>query len=133
MREIRTSSSMRGCRKRATAQRACALLYGEAPCSCAQTRLRVDTKHRNAYIWGMVMVPLTPERKAQLDDYARRLGQAPADALDEVLADALAWERQEYDETVVAVTEAYESVKAGKTRPAEEFLEELRAKHGFPR
>ena len=28
MREIRTSSSMRGCRKRATAQRACALLYG---------------------------------------------------------------------------------------------------------
>ena len=27
MREIRTSSSMRGCRKRATAQRACALLY----------------------------------------------------------------------------------------------------------
>ena len=28
MREIRTSSSMRGRRKRATAQRACALLYG---------------------------------------------------------------------------------------------------------
>jgi hypothetical protein len=81
----------------------------------------------------MEMVPLTPERKVQLDDYARRLGQAPADALDEVLADALAWERQEYDETVVAVTEAYESVKAGKTRPAEEFLEELRAKHGLPR
>lgn len=79
------------------------------------------------------MVPLKPERKAELDDYARRHGQAPADALDEVLADALAWERQEYDETVVAVTEAYQSVKAGKTRPAEEFLEELRAKHGFPR
>lgn len=79
------------------------------------------------------MVPLKPERKAELDDYARRHGQAPADALDEVLADALAWERQEYDETFVAVTEAYQSVKAGKTRPAEEFLEELRAKHGFPR
>jgi hypothetical protein len=31
MREIRTSSSMRGCRKRATAQRACALLY-RSPC-----------------------------------------------------------------------------------------------------
>jgi hypothetical protein len=81
----------------------------------------------------MEMVPLTPERKAQLDDYAQRRGQAPAQALDEVLADALAWEQQEYDETVVAVTQAYESVKAGQTRPAEEFLEELRAKHGFPR
>lgn len=48
----------------------------------------------------MEMVPLTPERKAQLDDYAQRHGQAPAEALDAVLADTLAWERQDYDETV---------------------------------
>jgi hypothetical protein len=31
MREIRTSSSMRGRRKRATSRRACALLYREPP------------------------------------------------------------------------------------------------------
>ena len=34
---------------------------------------------------------------------------------------------------VVAAKQAYESVKAGRTRTAEEYLEELRAKHGFPR
>jgi hypothetical protein len=44
------------------------------------------------------MVPLTPERKAQLDDYARRHGQEPAAALDDVLADALEWERQDYQQ-----------------------------------
>ena len=34
----------------------------------------------------MEMIALTPERKAQLDEYARRHGQDPAVALDEVLA-----------------------------------------------
>lgn len=34
----------------------------------------------------MEMLPLTPERKAQLDDYARRHGQDTATALDEALA-----------------------------------------------
>jgi len=81
----------------------------------------------------MDMVPLTPERKAQLDDYAQRRGQDSAAALDEVLADYLEWERQEYNETVEAVQQAYEDVKAGRTRPAAEFLEELREKHGLPR
>jgi hypothetical protein len=81
----------------------------------------------------MEMVPLTPERKAQLDDYAQRHGQAPAEALDEVLADALAWERRDYNETVAAVMESYEDVKAGHTQLGTEVLEELRVKHGLPR
>ena len=42
-------------------------------------------------------------------------------------------ERQDYNETVTAVRDAYEDVKAGCTRPAVDFLEELRTKHGFPR
>ncbi len=81
----------------------------------------------------MEMVPISPERKAQLDDYAQRHGQDAATALDDVLAEALEWERQDYNETVEAVREAYEDVKAGRTRPAAEFLDELRAKNGFPR
>jgi predicted transcriptional regulator len=81
----------------------------------------------------MEVVSLTPELKAQLDDYARRHGQDPAAALDDVLAAALEWERSEYKETVEAALEAYEDVKAGRTEPANEFLEELRVKHGFPR
>ena len=58
----------------------------------------------------MDMLPVTPERKAQLE-----------------------WERQDYNETVDAVLEAYEDVKVGRTQPAAEFLEELRLKHGLPR
>lgn len=81
----------------------------------------------------MEMLPVTPERKAQLEDYAHRHGQDAATALDEVLANYLDWERAEYQETVAAVMEAYEDVKAGRTQPAEEFLEELRVKHGLPR
>lgn len=53
------------------------------------------------------MIPLTPERKAQLDDYAQRHGQEPAAALDDVLADALQWERQDYQEAVEGIRQGY--------------------------
>ena len=81
----------------------------------------------------MEVIPIKPERKAQLEEYARRHGQDAAAALDDALAAYLEWERQDYNETVDAVLEAYGDVKAGRTRPAAEFLEELRSKHGFPR
>jgi len=50
----------------------------------------------------MEMLPVTQERKAQLDDYARRHGQDIAAALDDVLAKYLEWEREDYEESVVA-------------------------------
>ncbi|HEV2380293.1 MAG TPA: hypothetical protein VG206_10915 [Terriglobia bacterium] len=81
----------------------------------------------------MDTIPLKPERKAQLEDYARRHGQDTAAALDEVVANYLEWERQDYQEAVEGIRRGYEDVKAGRTRPAAEFLEELRVKHGFPR
>jgi predicted transcriptional regulator len=81
----------------------------------------------------MEMIPLTPERKAQLDDYAQRRGQEPAAALDEVLADALEWERQDYQEAVERIRQGYAEFKAGQARPVEEAFEELREKHGLPR
>ena len=81
----------------------------------------------------MEVIPIRPERKAQLEEYAQRHGQDPAAALDDALAAYLEWERQDYSETVEAVREAYGDVISGRTRPATEFLEELREKHGFPR
>ncbi|MGO9257289.1 MAG: hypothetical protein ACLQU1_13430 [Bryobacteraceae bacterium] len=81
----------------------------------------------------MDVIPIKPERKAQLEEYAQRRGQDAATVLDDALATYLEWERQDYNETVDAVLEAYEDVKAGRTRPAAEFLEELREKHGLPR
>ncbi len=64
----------------------------------------------------MEMLPVKPERKAQLDAYAERHGQDAVTALDEVLADYFAWEQQDYDETVQAALVGYEDVKAGRTR-----------------
>ena len=81
----------------------------------------------------MEMVPITPERKAQLDDYAKRHGQDTAAALDEVLAEALAWEEQDYREAVEGIRQGYADYQAGRTQPLAEVFQELREKHGLPR
>ncbi len=81
----------------------------------------------------MEMMPIKPERKAQLEEYAQRHGQDTTAALDEVLATYLEWDRQDYEESVQAIRRGYDDVRAGRTRPGAEFLEELREKHGFPR
>ena len=75
---------------------------------------------------------LKPERQADLEEYAQLHGQTPADALDDLLAAQLAWEKQDYWEAVEGIGRGYEDVTAGRTRPAEEFFEELRGRHGFP-
>jgi predicted transcriptional regulator len=81
----------------------------------------------------MDVIPIKPERKAQLEEYAQRHGQDTAAALDEALAEYLNWERLDYEESVAAIHRGYEDMKAGRTRPAAEFFEELREKYGFPR
>jgi len=81
----------------------------------------------------MELVPLSPERKAQLDAYAERHGQDAATALDQVLADALQLDEQDFETSVAAIRQGYEDVKAGRTRPVSRFLEEARAKYGFSR
>ncbi len=76
---------------------------------------------------------LSTERQAELADYAQRHGQDPAAALDEIVADALAWERQDYREAVEAIGRGYADLKAGRTRPLADSFRELREKHGLPR
>jgi predicted transcriptional regulator len=77
----------------------------------------------------MGMIPLKPERKAQLEEYAKRRGQDPATALDDALATYLEWERQDFAEAVEGIRRGHEDVKAGRTRPASEFLADQRRKH----
>jgi predicted transcriptional regulator len=77
----------------------------------------------------MDMIPLKPERQAQLEEYARRRGQDPAAALDEALATYLEWERQDFAGAVEGIDRGYKDVKTGRTRPASEFLADLRRKH----
>jgi len=81
----------------------------------------------------MEMMPLTPERKAQLEEYAKRRGQDPVVALDEALEAYLDWERQDFAEAVDGIRDGYEDLKAGRTRPATAFLEDLHRKHDIPR
>jgi len=81
----------------------------------------------------MDMIPLTPERRAQLEEYAQRHGQDPAAVLDEALGAYLEWERQDSEEAVEGIGKGYEDVKAGRTRPASEVLAEMRRKHDHPR
>ena len=80
----------------------------------------------------MDTIPLKPERRAQLEEYAQRHGQDPASALDEALAAYLDWERQDFEEAVDGIRKGHEDVTAGRTRPAAEFLSELRRKHDVP-
>ena len=81
---------------------------------------------------NMDMVPLKPERRAQLEEYARRRGQDPAAALDDALATYLEWERQDFMEATDGIRRGYEDVKAARTRPAAEFMADLRRKHDLP-
>jgi predicted transcriptional regulator len=81
----------------------------------------------------MEMMPLKPERKAQLEEYAKRRGQDPAAALDEALAAYLDWERQDFAEAVEGIRTGYEDMRAGRTHPDADFLDDLRRKHDIPR
>lgn len=81
----------------------------------------------------METLPLKPKRLAQLEEFARRRGKSTADALDDALADYLEWERQDYLEAVEGIRKGYEDVKAGRTEPAEAFLDEFARKNGLPR
>jgi predicted transcriptional regulator len=78
------------------------------------------------------MIPLKPERRAQLEEYARRRGQEPAAALDDALATYLEWERQDFAETAEGISRGFNDVQANRTRPASEFLADLRRKHDLP-
>ena len=81
----------------------------------------------------METVRVKPDRLAQLEDLARRRGKTTADALDDVLADYLEWEREDYREAVEGIRQGYEDVKGGRTRPADQFLDDFARKHGLPR
>ena len=82
---------------------------------------------------GMDVIPIKPERKAQLEEYAQRRGQDPAAALDDALAEYLEWERQDFEQAVEGIRQGYEDVKAERTQLIEEAFEELHLKHGLPR
>ena len=81
----------------------------------------------------MKTIPLKPERQAELEEFARRRGKTPADALDEALGAYLEWEGRDFEEAVRGIQQGYDDLKAGRTRPAAEFLSDMQRKHGISR
>ena len=81
----------------------------------------------------MEMMPVKPERKVQIEEYAKLHHQSPEEALDDLLAEQLEWKRRDYAEAVEGIRRGLEDMKAGRTQPLEEFIEGLRVEHGFPR
>jgi predicted transcriptional regulator len=80
----------------------------------------------------MDLIPIKPERKAQLEEFAQRRGQDTAAAFDDALAEYLEWQQQDLEEAVEGIPQGHEDVKAGRTHSAEEAFEELCVKHGLP-
>jgi predicted transcriptional regulator len=93
----------------------------------------LDAGVASAYRLNMDTISITPERKAELEEYAHRRGQDTASALDTALAEYLAWERRDFQEAVQGIQEGYDGIKAGRTQPAEKMFEELRMKYVLPR
>ena len=79
----------------------------------ADARRGVDIGSRKLYLRSMETLPIKSERLAELEEFARRRGKSPAEALDEALAEYLEWERQDYQETVQAVRQGVEDVLKG--------------------
>jgi predicted transcriptional regulator len=81
----------------------------------------------------MKAIPIKPERQAAIEELARKKGKTPADTLDEALAAYLEWEEQDLEKSVQGIQHGYEDMKSGRTRPADQFIRELRRKNGVPR
>jgi predicted transcriptional regulator len=81
----------------------------------------------------MKTIPLKPEQQAELEEFARRRGKSPAEALDEALANYLEWEQQDFEEAVQGIQQGYDDVRAGRTRPADKVIGDLGQKHGLSR
>lgn len=81
----------------------------------------------------MDAIALKPERRAQLEEYAKRRGKGTDEALDEALAAYLEWERQDYSESLESIDQASADITDGRTKSASEFLRNVARKHGLPR
>jgi Arc/MetJ-type ribon-helix-helix transcriptional regulator len=59
--------------------------------------------------------------------------ESASDVLEDALLALHERDSKEYRETVEAIRRGLESVERGEGRPAEEFFDEMRQKHGIPR
>lgn len=77
-------------------------------------------------------ITLKPSTEAMLREKAQQSGQDLDTLADTLLADSLAAQAREDEETAVAVSKAMAAAEAGQEKPMAQYLAEQRAKHGYP-
>lgn len=79
-----------------------------------------------------MIITLSPETEALLQQKAEREGTDVSTAAGALLAAALQWEAQEQAETIEGVHRGIEAGDAGRVRPFAEFAARMREKHRLP-
>lgn len=79
-----------------------------------------------------IIVTLSPELEALLQDKAIRQGQDVSLVASELLARVLAWEAQDSEEAVKGIQQGLEDFEVGKFRSFQDFVEEQRCKYNLP-
>ena len=79
----------------------------------------------------MEAVAVSAKRRAQLEASARAQGKPVEQVVDEALAAWFEFESEDFDATVAAANQGWADFEAGRHRPAQEMLDDLRRKHGF--
>jgi len=64
----------------------------------------------------MDAISLKPERRVQVEEYARRHGKDASSALDDVLAAYLEWESEDYADAIEGIRRGHEDASAGRTQ-----------------
>lgn len=79
-----------------------------------------------------ILVSLSPELEARLQEIAARQGQDVSFVAAELLASALEWELQDSQEAILGIQQGLNDFDAGRFRTFEEFAEEKRRQYNLP-
>jgi len=80
-----------------------------------------------------MVITLTPENEAKLWERAERVGQDPQRVVNMLLAAALEWEARDRAEAIAGIQRGLEASAAGRVRPVEEVLADLKSRWLFER
>lgn len=88
----------------------------------------MDGDNQGIVVWNSFHGHDPPQTGApcEPEEYAQRHGKDAASALDEALGAYLEWERQDSEEAIEGIRKGHEDVMVGRSRPASEFLAEMR-------
>lgn len=79
-----------------------------------------------------IVITLSPELEALLQDRATRQGQDVSLVASELLATILTWESQDSLEAIQGIQQGLDDVEAGNFRSFQDFAEEKRRQHNLP-